>query len=104
MVRLLGYLAAGTTKTSGTAFNAFGGGALTVTRNQKITISISTNTAGTLQITKDGTNYYNGATFAANDAADLTLWVMAGDTLNFKQTSGSTWTLGWFEVFAEEGQ
>lgn len=58
----------------------------------------------TLQVTKDGTNYYNGASLSANDAAELTLYVAAGDVVNFKQSSGNTATLGWFQVFAADGQ
>lgn len=101
MVLLLGSLAAGTTKTTGTAFL---GSNISISKNRKLVVSISTNIAMTLQITKDGTNYYNGATFAANDAQDLTLWVQAGDTVNFKQSSGNTATLGWFGVFSADGQ
>ena len=99
MVLKIASLAAGTTKTSGTAFIT----SYTFSQSRRLHVSLSSDIAFTLQVTKDGSNYYNGASVDAGGSMDVSIWVMAGDILNFKQTSGSTATLGWFEVFAEDG-
>lgn len=94
---LIQTLPAQTTKTSGTAwFTSF-----TVSRNGPAYVSIgnSTATAFTVQVTRDGTNYVNGAVCDASGSLELYLSLKAGDVLNFKQTSGSTITFAWCDVF-----
>lgn len=70
-----------------------------ISRAAKLCISIGTATAMTLEITKDSTNYVNGATFAANDAKDLTVYVRAGNKLNLRQSSGGAVTLRYCDIF-----
>lgn len=73
----------------------------TVLEDALLTISIGSNTATafTLQVTKDGTNYSNGASVPASGTVDLTLAVKTGDIFNIKQTSGTNIAYNWCDVF-----
>ena len=90
-------IAQGTTKASGTEWFTD----LTITENLKVHISLAVATAMTLEVTKDGTNYANGATFSANDAKELTIYLKAGSVFNLRQSSGSTVTITYCDIIAE---
>lgn len=85
----------GATKTSGTEWFTD----TTKIGTGKIWISIGTQTAMTLEVTHNGTNYCNGKTFAAGDCAVLVDIIGAGETFNLRQSSGSTVTLNWCNVW-----
>lgn len=88
-------LPAGTTKTTTTEFFTD----TTALKPGKVWICIGTATAMTLEVTHDGTNYCNGATFAAGDCKVLVDIISAGETYNLRQSSGSTVTLRWCKLY-----
>lgn len=90
-------LAQGTTKNTATEWFTD----LTITEYLRVHISLAVATAMTLEVTKDGTNYANGATFAANDAKELVMYLRPGNIFNLRQSSGNTVTITYCDVIAE---
>ena len=97
MAQLLNSIAQGITKASTTEWFSD----LTITEFLRVDISLAVATAMTLEVTKDGTNYANGATFAANDAKELTIYLRPGNIFNLRQSSGSTVTITYCDIIAE---
>lgn len=73
---------------------------LTFDRHMKLAISIGVSGAMTLEVTKDsGSTWGNGYTFGGAEVQELTLYVKAGDLLNFRQSSGGAITVRNCDVF-----